>query len=477
MRFIRENLFLLILIGIVVVLGGVIIAINFSIGGDVEDRIKDRQNLSKSLQGLVGPAKYNLGIVEAEKRRVSMVRHEANRTVADQVRRNQQDNVVLQIPIVEGGMVRKVVPAFPIDVNEYQKWGLAFIFVERHRAATRAALRRLDATRPPTDRDIEIQTDREKGRMLEDASTRPAADANAPLGETPAVAGTVAGADDAEAKRRATDLMIHRRATQGRIYVDNAVQQEITFPVGAGETEPNEIALWTKQYKLWIAEDVVAAVKATNDAVLNGLPREDQNVLNAAVKRWTDLRVADDYFVRETTERAAGQPTYSPYRTGVPTPGGMETEFGPGRPGMPGRPEMPGRPGMPGQQPGAGTERQTDTSVTQHYTRPESDVIHYSFSVVMPNRYLLLLINTLQAGRLHAVMEVSFGPLPNGETDKLYYYGNDPVLLVTLSCEAQLLTSWSRDLMPVGFLEKIPQSALREKDRKRIPPRSLLPGR
>lgn len=470
MRFIRENLFLLILIGIVVVISGMVIAINFGVGGDVDKRIKEREKLAGSLRGFAGASKYNQAIVDAERQRVNMVRHEANRAVADQVQRNRQANAVLIIPITEFGIVTKVVPAFPIDAREYKKWGLALIFVNRHYAATGEALKRLHPTRPPTDGDIETETERVKGRMRREASTRPAAEATAPLSEIiPAHAGPVQGVED-EAKRRATDRMIHLRATQGRIYVDNAVPQEITF--GAGETRPDEITLWRKQYKLWISKDVVAAIKATNDAVLNGLPQQDRNVLNAAVKRWTDLKIADDYFVRKTREGAPATPMHTP--TVVPTPGRMpDTEYmrdrpGPGRPG----PGWPG-PGIPSPRTMAPTG-QAETSITQRYTSLESDVVHYSFSVVMPNRHLLLLIKKLQAGRMHTVMTVGFSPLPKVEAGNFYYYGNDPVLLVTLSCEAQLLTSWSRDLMPLAFLQTIPSSALREKDLKRIPLRSAL---
>ena len=46
MRFIRENLFLLILIGIVVVIGGMVMAINFGVGSDVDKRIKERERLA-----------------------------------------------------------------------------------------------------------------------------------------------------------------------------------------------------------------------------------------------------------------------------------------------------------------------------------------------------------------------------------------------------------------------------------------------
>ena len=95
MKLIRENLFLLVLIGVVLVVGGILIATASSIGGEVADRIAARKTLSDRLSRSRGDL-VNDRIVAAEEERGRRIVAEANRTIAFQVRSNQAPYKVLR---------------------------------------------------------------------------------------------------------------------------------------------------------------------------------------------------------------------------------------------------------------------------------------------------------------------------------------------------------------------------------------------
>ncbi|MCK4277062.1 MAG: hypothetical protein KAX78_11140, partial [Phycisphaerae bacterium] len=94
------------------------------------------------------------------------------------------------------------------------------------------------------------------------------------------------------------------------------------------------------------------------------------------------------------------------------------------------------------------------------------DVIHYSFTVIMPVRYLVLLEEQLQRLPYHTVRGHRYR-LPSSTDTRDHYFGTDPVMSVTIEGEMLLVTSWVRPLMPKGALEKLGlrcPSAIRPQD-------------
>lgn len=90
MKFVRENMFLVILGGAVLVLGGLFIGINlFSLSDSVDAEIQARENLSKSLQAFANGKKINQEMVNQQKKRVQSIRADANQVTVDQQELNK----------------------------------------------------------------------------------------------------------------------------------------------------------------------------------------------------------------------------------------------------------------------------------------------------------------------------------------------------------------------------------------------------
>jgi hypothetical protein len=113
--------------------------------------------------------------------------------------------------------------------------------------------------------------------------------------------------------------------------------------------------------------------------------------------------------------------------------------------------------------------------LTQHYTCPQFDVVRYSFTVVMPVRYLLDLEQNLLKRNYHTVLRVDIQDVPDDPESK-YFYGSAPVKLVTIQGELLLLTDWERPLMPEQSLVQLGSAALRPEDLERVQKAGLNPN-
>ena len=110
------------------------------------------------------------------------------------------------------------------------------------------------------------------------------------------------------------------------------------------------------------------------------------------------------------------------------------------------------------------------------------DVIRYNFQVVMPARYVPLLQRNLMERNFHTVLNTSMSAYPM--KDSQYYFGSDPVMLVTINSQMLLMTAWERGLwevdksgkkvlkypplMPREVLSTLPKEALRDLDNERL---------
>jgi hypothetical protein len=358
--------------------------------------------------------------------------------VESQTTLNRQWYPVLELTVEMMGEESRLTPAFPVNADDYQLYGLTSQFVESHRKATREMLDDLSLTRPPTEREI-----RREAESYESELSVP----EGPGTATPTGPGGAAGETDAaRAIRSATNDLVYKQAKLGWMYLSDDVMEHLSLPPDA---DPNYATMWRQQYKLWIGTDIARAIKATNEEVLQQLPEDGRNVLNAAVKHWLDVQVDDEYFCKAGT-------SYDGAKSGPPAGG------------PPGPGHGPGPMGPTGHLSGAAPVGTTEGSITGRYTNKEREVIHYSFTVVMPTRHLMLLERKLTntMGRFHMVRQWQAERLPFNTG--LYYYGNEPVMRITLECEFQMLTSWERDLIPVEFLRSLPKNVLRSEDEKRI---------
>jgi hypothetical protein len=112
---------------------------------------------------------------------------------------------------------------------------------------------------------------------------------------------------------------------------------------------------------------------------------------------------------------------------------------------------MPGA--MPGAMPGGGGSSGASggaIGLTGHYSCPDYDVVQYTFTVIMPLRYVVALEENLLRQNYHTILKVDLAPLTGeanaaaGSVQVSYYYGSDALAQVTFRGEMLLLTSWQR---------------------------------
>jgi hypothetical protein len=477
MKFIRENLFYLIVVTAVIVLGVVFLVADSSISDDVTAEIAARKEISDKLSRNAGAGNLvNPEIVAAEGNRVAMIVGEANVVLRQQREKNQLAYRVLLLPVVgPDGQTKMLQPAFPYDANMYKDYELAMKFVSVQRAAFQSQQQLLEPTHAPNAAEINVAL----GLLMARPTAIPA----------PSLGG---GGDlSTLLLPKATDYATFEKAIAGRVYVDDAtILAEVCLPDNL-MAKPDPDVLWRRQYKLWVATDLIAAIKAANEEVLAALPyRQDHNVCNSPVKRWVSLHVSDMYSTKGGEMGSYTPPsaadTGGESRGAAPggESGGAGPMRGPGAGPMRGPSAGPSRGPMGGGEGGGGggggfggggggggspgatnlIGPSSDT-VTQHYSDQEFDVVQYNFQVVMPTRHVPLLMRTLMQDRNHTVLTYSAQQAPR---TGLYFYSNEPVMLVTFTCEAIFLTSWERDLVPSGFLRTLPGGVLRDKDKERL---------
>ena len=130
-------------------------------------------------------------------------------------------------------------------------------------------------------------------------------------------------------------------------------------------------------------------------------------------------------------------------------------------------------------------------TLTQHIANPVFDVVNYSFTVVMPTRFLPVLEENLMKQNYHVILNEQISRVTEDDqtkTNELYYYGADPVRKVTIEAQLLLLADWTRGqwdaknkkwlrfpLMPLEEMQILSPGALRNEDRKLIDEKLPMP--
>jgi len=312
------------------------------------------------------------------------------------------------------------------------------------------------------------------------------------------VAMTLDQRQQVEAEQRAINALRLRKATEGRIF---AVDLQNVFPAGA-ITPSKDVTpenLWAAQLSLWVQSDIVGAIAETNEQVLHvGTAVKKEYVMNSAVKRLDQISVNTTYVQGTAPAPMTGSPSgFQPPSGGSPAftppagfgapPAGRGNGFGAPPAGFGAPPAGFGAPpagfgappsgfGMPpagvGAAPAGTAGAQAPAALGNFFSTPDYDVVRYSFTVVMPSRYIELLMKNLQARNYHNILSIDMAELAN-DPNSMYYFGTDPVMTVTFNGQLLLLTAWERGtkgkyapLMPVEVLTTLP---MRPEDRERAP--------
>jgi len=519
MKFLKENSFLLMLVGIVVLLGGVMMVVRFSAADAAEERVERRTKLSGSLKALTKAPVVNQAVLDNELQRVTKSQAAAQDAIDQSVAFNRGSYRTMELTYTDQGQQRTI-PAFPIQRREYRDFRLVYTFMLQYEKELSEILNRLNATRIPTQEEIA----EEQGRLARKMAAKKAAEERKSFSVAPPKAtstrrpsrrrssvdlkamememlgkGPMAGMQfnkggasrsnrmegipseiAAEAELRGLESIRVKRARLGRVYADMGSLDPV-FAGPSGKASDSE--LWQAQLNLWVTSEVVDAIRRTNDRVLSKLPEDSQSVINAPVKRLVSLQVDREYCVD------AGA-------TGASKTSGMPGKMG-------GMPMMDMKMGMPMDLPQTGDRRSqraarsassSKKALSQRICTQDYDVIHYDFTVIMPLRYLPDLQLSLLSGNNHTVLDVNIqavssqqpGSRGMGGQEGLYYYGTDPVVEVALGCEVLFMTNWERGdfddqeqkwseefppLVPVEVLRNLKQvlpGAIRPEDEKRL---------
>ncbi len=448
MQWIRENLFLTCLAGaLIVCIGG---AYTIRSGQDAAFEKEDmdpRADISFRIGSLARSKSVNkAGLLRAQKR-LEKIRRQRDSVVREASRWNKRNYSVLQLKAGDG---KKTVAAFPYDPVAYQRQDLTSKFTNTYRKVLYGALARLDPTSWPVDSEIgELSVDHEKdilsrriaanNRVKYAQSRRPKP---APGGdeEEPKKPEGVSDEDwylynltkeavSAKARADATEQLMLAKANAGSMFVSPETLAMVTdakmpgSPKGPDELDvifPTEVwkstdapgpKLWTAQLNLWITQDILAVIDATNDASLKS-HGSNRTVPNAAIKLLRDIIIEKSYLMQSG-------------------------------------------------------EGNVNSALTKRATNTEYEIVEYKFAIIINTKYLPELMHNIITRGDHTVTKVSIEQLPLA-SDGNRYYGTDPVANVTIGGEVLFRADWTRKIMPLDTLKDALSSVLRKEDLKLI---------
>ena len=525
MEFLKQNLFLVIVVAVVVVLGGAILALNFSVSSANDEQAAAREKLSSQLQRLSQGEKVNNDKLAALKARVSLTRdayEELSRVERDW---NQRTYPVLELTYLDDDSQSRTVPAFPLDREKYRQFRLHFRFVLQYRKALEDVLAKLQPTTIPStleieeeqtawQRRLEMQQETERlqevGKDILGGAALPSPGASYLMPSATPSGARVAGGIADEARQKGLTAAKVAKARQGLVYAD---LDSLNAVFKGDEVSASDSQLWQAQLNLWVTNDIIEAIRQTNQAIVGRLPQDQRNVLATPIKRLVMVDVSEDYYV--SGKALSGMPGVYTGATGgfrpgsippsgyQPPPGGLLPPSRYGQPSGYGAaypsyvpPPVPSA-GAP-----AGKLTEDEGSLTNRATNQNFEVLHYKFTVITSTRYLPLLEEKLTQRNKHTVLNLAIesvaAPSSSGgralSAEELFDDGPDPVAKVTLPGELLLWTSWERGtwdahakewspqlppLVPAEVLQKLAATRsdlLRSEDLKRVQASLAGPG-
>ncbi len=504
MKFVRENLFMICTVAIVVVGAAGMLVMARSAGKQTDEYAQRRVKLNGQIKSLVGSG-VNRQMVEAERERVAAVRAAAAEVADYCLDRNSKGYGIITFD-VSGRQVE----AFPINKDIYQRESLYWRFPQEYENRLLKLLEKLQPTEPPTDLEIQEEIRRMTGqegpvdlkrptgtgtpspgvdwrRPAVGGDRRPAVGGDrrpavggtsryrmSPTGRTsytsrPPSTPTITKSSTAEElpqeatpQEKATNKLVLAKSREGQIYADKNCLDVALVPENASGY--SDTHLYLAQVRLWVQKDIIEVIARTNRRTV-GLPDRGKGVPGSPIKRLVRTNFLG-YVVRRAATLGGGQgpPVASLARADLDYVGGA------GR-GTGGAPALTGR-----------------------ACNPLYDVVHYQFTVIAPASALPRLYENLRIQNFHTVLDVVIRQPAEDQSsvasraspEDRYYYGTQAVVEATITGEMLLLADWTRgrwnsqakawekdypDIMPKAFLIEISQrdpGALRSEDNKRI---------
>ena len=488
MPFIKNNLFLIALVAVVLILCGGGLAFYFSYDSDVTDKITQRERLADSIKSL-GARPVNAGTLKTQQAYVDGVKTEYQKVVAQSQEINRRGRAMMTVE-PNGD---KPIAIFPVDKQAYSRHSVEMLFVPKYQREMAKLLDMLHPVKPPSQAEITYAVTQVTTIMAEEQAANGAGgtpsqpslllpagvDPPAPP-QYPAIApspdtmlngitvrpattgmptfqpqpppsymnpsGTTMGATE-EVQRRAMNNLKHQKAgTPGIFATDDSLYVRFLPPGGRAPLDE----MWMALISWWLQQDLVAAILETNQTAGGaGTQPAIPTIAEARIKRLVKVELYP--YVGATL---------MPATLGVPTP-------------------------MPGVGPG-GPLQPLEEGLTKRVCNTEYDVVTYTVQLVMKSSEVAVFQRNLQKRNFYTVLSVGMTAVATGDSngalmnqaapsggmnsgvstggtpsteppapEQNYYYGPDPVMMVTLKIEAIFFTNWERDLMPVEMLGKL----------------------
>lgn len=483
MQFIRDNRFLAILVGVFLLSVIIFVPVKMKLSSTYEERVAIRQKIMDENAANDRRPYVNAATVANGAESLQEIKDQATAVGQVVTDKNRYKYTPLMLSKKDGTEVA----AFPINRTEYDQSGLGRQYTQRYREWIENKISELEPTTVPSDEEIKNETEKQLKRLNDEEELRKrleareeaeagtsGADSRRPPGETPDLTGGAAQpvkSLEERAKDIGTLIAKKARANKGRIYVDiNTIQ--LVFP--AINANPQDTELWNAEVSRWVFMDILEAIKQTNELSLHisDTSIEKPVVMKTAIKRLVGMAV-DRNYITEPVKTGTGGATAGPH--GAMPPVMIPSDTGGGAYGQPTSKKPP------------------YLSLTNRVSCQLYDVVHYDFTVVMSVNYLQTLQKNLMKQNLHTILGIKIVEVI-GKTDtasattvnadeNLYYYGQEPIMKVTISGELLLLTDWTRGefdnkgqelpgypaLVPVDVLkQEAMRSALRPEDQKRV---------
>lgn len=481
MRFLRDNLFYVVLVIATVILCGGLLVLASGYNEDFENELDTRRKLYRDITGRQRSEPINEAIIDRTRENISLVMKD----VRDAETMNvtwASDN--FEIPVLALPNKKKI-PVLPYNRklwSENQSY-LSNKFVSYYTNRLQdlltpdGELKMLKPAPLPTVEEIEEQKQEQLKKLIRIQRMQEG------VGSGESATG---GADERkerksleeQAQQWAVSTVRLQKAREGVIYAD----YQSLAPLYNTDAVVNRLSpaqVWRMNLDLWIKEEVVGAIADTINDVMNDrkLPETERHVINSPVKRLFTVKLISFGGSARGAERA-GEARSPRDRGGTIGRGGP-------------------REGRLGENRYAGTDERTTPPVTRAATLTGDvsntvyDIADYSFTVLMPLRYLNILQRNLVDDNYHVVTRLDVKPAvsrtmktaeASGKAEGLYYYGTEALRRITVRGQLRMMTVWTRGeaeegedgdlrwvrkpLMPPEVIKTLPASALREIDRK-----------
>ena len=480
MQFIRQNLFLVIVGGVLIVGASILMAMEYQKTDEKDQKIQERQKVADDIRGIPTGGFIKLsekpGQLPAQirdlKARVDELKGEEDKVKTECANWNSRTYKVLQMLNKVSGK-EQTVSAFP-DVEQFKNASLVLLFKNTYRKELSKLQASMSPVPPITQEQLDAEIKLHRTRLEQDALREEATRKKKVAATRPEKSTTEPGEDTGTstefgslAQDQAIKTLMLRQATKegNQMYIASDAMD--SFFGDSVEPSATATELWHAQLNLWVQGDIVQAIIDANKYSADLVGAKQPSVLTSAVRKLIKIKVDKEYCRGPNSSGGAPGSTGGGGASGLRLPGGTESVVTAG-----------------------GSDEAW--AFTQHYCNPDYDVIQYQFTVAMPARYIPALESCLMQRNFHTILKIDVGALsvgtqatPAAGTTKGEivppYYGPDAIMEVTFRGELLLLTSWERGkynvtdkkwelppLMPKDVLSALPRQAWRPEDNTRL---------